>query len=160
MDNPSSPYAAPKAALKDAPNEPGSPLKAVVLGVVTDILGTIVASTVIGIIFSVVWANQGMDAKQIEMLLSEQAIDKPFGMLATAVGAIFSYLGGFICARVVRRSELRYACITAAISITIGVVLAAGATSALRLLGGSAIGITAVLIGAMHARAANRSEDA
>jgi len=152
-----SPYAPPSSESKDAPQEAGSPVKAIVLGLLTDIGGTMATSFILSIVFAVIWANQGMSSEQMMALMSDRALGNPFTLVATIFGTVSSYLGGFICARIVRRSEMRYGAILSAISVLVGFALSIGNSSPARMIGLAILSIVAIMLGTAHGRAINRS---
>jgi hypothetical protein len=75
---------------------------------------------------------------------------------ATVVGLGFSVLGGYVCARVARRSELKLGAILAAVSAVLGIVLSADHYQLGTLLSLTLAGIGAVLLGARLGYAKNR----
>lgn len=151
-----SPYAPPSSESKDAPQEAGSPVKAIVLGLLTDIGGTMATSFLLSIVFAVVWANQGMSNEQVVALMSDRALSNPFTLTATIFGTVCSYLGGFICARIVRRSEIRYGAVLAAISVLVGFAFSIGDSSPVRITGLAILSVVVVMLGTAHGRAINR----
>jgi type III secretory pathway component EscS len=153
---PDSPYAPPNSELGDVPQEAGSPVKALTLGFLTDIGGTIVISTVLSIVFSLIWANQGVSLEQVTARLQDQSLSNPVALIGNVLGTLFSYLGGFVCARIVRRSEMRYAAILAVLNVLVGMAISPSATSPAWLALSYGASIAAILLGGAHARAKNR----
>jgi len=117
MDNP---YAAPTTPVKDPPPPPRSPILAVLAGVATDIGGTIVAGLVISIVYAATLASEGRSLEQIEQALTQIDPSSGYFVVSLVVGFGFSVLGGYICARVARREERRYAAIAALLIVAIG----------------------------------------
>jgi hypothetical protein len=95
------PYRAPEALVRDQDRPRGSALKAVTLGVLADIVGTTAASVLLSFVY-------GIDP------------GSAVSIIGFAVGAGFSFLGGYVCARVVRRDELKWASLVAVIAIGFG----------------------------------------
>jgi hypothetical protein len=129
----------------------------VALGVVTDVGGTVVFDTLIAVVYATVLAKQGVGASQIAALIQDQSLDTSFGLLATVGGLGFSYLGGLVCARIARRSELRYAAITAVLNTLAGLALSGGQMGLPKLIGTTVLSIAVVLLGAVHGRARNKT---
>jgi hypothetical protein len=75
---------------------------------------------------------------------------------ATLVGLGFSVLGGYVCARVARRSELKLGGMLAAVSAVLGILLSAEHYELGTLLSLTLAGIGAVLVGARLGYAKNR----
>lgn len=122
MENERSPYSAPGAKLTDPAAKPGSPLKAIVLGLLVDIGGSVLSSAILLFLYGVTLAAQGMNAEEIAQLVTVTRDSWVF-YLDTTIGLGFSVLGGYVCARIVRRSEYRYGAIQAAISAALAVLL-------------------------------------
>src|SRR5690606_37718675 len=59
------PYAPPGAAVGDLPAKPGSAVKAVVLGFLVDIGGTLVGTIVLGIVYGIVLAASGASEEEL-----------------------------------------------------------------------------------------------
>jgi heme A synthase len=105
----------------DQDRPPGSPLKGVILGVLVDIVGTIVAGLLIGILYGILLAGSGTDMAEAERLASDPT--SGVGLAGLATGFAFSFLGGYVCARVVRRSELKWASVVACIGVAFGLLI-------------------------------------
>ena len=118
------PYKAPTTPVKDAPPPPRSPIVAVLAGLAVDIGGTVVAGIVIGIVYAIVLASQGMGAEQIQTVLSTADPSSAYFAVGTLVGFGFSVLGGYVCARLARQRERRLALIQGLLSGVIGLSMA------------------------------------
>ncbi len=120
------PYAPPAAALQELPAKAGSPLKAVTLGLLVDIGGTTAGSLLLGILYGIWLAASGVSVEEIAAA-SEGAIKESWLFwISTAMGLGFSLLGGYVCARIARRNELRLGGILAVLSALLGYLLASG----------------------------------
>jgi hypothetical protein len=118
------PYAPPEATVHDLPAKPGSAFKAIALGLATDIGGTLVATVILALIY-------GVGARRLRRQARGHRRDHAgFGdrlvvlLCPSLVGLGFSVLGGYVCARIVRRSELKLGAILAAMSALLGILFA------------------------------------
>lgn len=150
------PYAPPEATLQDPPSKAGSALKAIALGLAVDIGGTVLAGAILAFVYGMVLAASGSGAEEIAAAMSTIATDSWLFYTATIVGLAFSVLGGYVCARVARRSELKLGGILAAVSAVLGIVLSAEHYQLGTLLSLTLAGIGAVLLGARMGYAKNR----
>jgi hypothetical protein len=116
----SNPYQAPGAVVADRDNPKGSPVKAVIYGVLVDIIGSTIAGAVLVFVYGIILATRGASPEAIAAAVTTADPTSAFSLAGTAIGLGFSCLGGYVCARVVREAELKWAAVTAAISITIG----------------------------------------
>ena len=99
---PHNPFAPPRAKVTDAgANEPGSRIKALVLGGLVDVGGT----TLVGIPVVIAGSLSGMSLAQAAAEALQTST--PIFWLLTVLGLFFSTLGGYVCARIAKRDELR-----------------------------------------------------
>ena len=101
--SPHNPFAPPQAKVTDAgAKEPGSRIKALVLGGLVDVGGT----TLVGI--PVVIADGSLSGMSRAQVAAEALqTSTPIFWLLTVLGLFFSTLGGYVCARIAKRDELR-----------------------------------------------------
>jgi MFS family permease len=98
------PYAPPKAKLADAGSDrPGSMVKAILLGIVTDIGGTYSVSFLFLILLSFTLGAGGGESGEVSRLMAESDVLRA---MLFAIGMGFSVLGGYVAARVANRTEL------------------------------------------------------
>ncbi len=153
------PYRAPQAPLADARRGPGSPAKGVILGVLTDIGGSLLAGFLLLFAYGIYLAASGASEEEIQRAATQPDPASAIGIFSFVVGFGFSMLGGYVCARVVRRAEMKWAGVVAAISITIGFGLGLGAYPLALNVVLAAVGVAAVLAGGhLGARRNARSE--
>lgn len=150
------PYAPPDAKLADPAAAPGSPIKAVAIGLAVDLGGSIVASILLVLAYGIVLGALGVSAEEIESVTSNMPTDSPLFYLATLVGLGFSALGGYVCARIAKRAELKLGAILAAISAGIGLAIGGDPGRLGMLISLTLLGIAAVIAGARIGRAKNR----
>jgi hypothetical protein len=106
--------------VRDQDRARGSPLKAVTFGVLTDILGTTAASVLLSFIYGIVLAAGGASAEEIAEAAAQVDPGSALSIFGFVIGTGFSFLGGYVCARVAGRDELRWASVVAVISIGTG----------------------------------------
>jgi hypothetical protein len=119
------PYAPPQAALKDAPPAAGSAVKAVVLGLLTDVGGTLAAVVLIMFVYGIVLGASGVRQEEIAAAVNVDfaSTDSGWFYVGAAIGLGFSVLGGYVCARIARRSEMKLGAIMALLSAGLGLAM-------------------------------------
>jgi hypothetical protein len=156
---PHNPYTPPEAPLADQPLPPGSPWKAIGLGLLVDIGGTTVAGTVFAILAGLVMASQGYAVEDVEAAFSGPVLDSWVSAGAMLIGLGCSVAGGYVGARNVRRQELKFAAIQGVLANVLGLLLASGPDSAddrpFLLL---AVSFVAVMAGAVWGQLRNRRQ--
>ena len=151
------PYAPPGAAVQDLPAKPGSAFKAVSLGLLADIGGTVAGGMVLMVVYGIVLGATGSSAEEIMASAADfSATDSWLFYLGTAVGLGFSVLGGYVCARIARRAEMKLGAVLAVVSAAIGLLLSANEYQLGALLSITLASIGAVMIGARLGYAKNR----
>ena len=148
MNDRMNPFEPPATTLADPALPPGSAVKAVSLGLLVDIAGTLAASTVLGIVYAAFLTATGEPEDQVPELL-ESAFQDGWGfVVGTVLGCGFSVLGGYVCARISRRQDMKLPLVLAALSIGIGVLLAGSAYSVVRDVALACLTVACVLAGA------------
>lgn len=127
---PHNPYSPPEARLADQPQPPGSPWKAIGLGLLIDIGGTMVLGTIFAVLAGVVMASQGGSIEDVQAAFSGPVFDSWVSALAMLIGLGCSVAGGYACARIVRRQELKFGAIQAVLANVLGLLLASGPDAA------------------------------
>jgi len=150
------PYAPPDAKLADPAARPGSPIKAVTIGLAVDLGGTVVATVILALAYGIVLGALGATAEEIEAVTTDMSTDSGFFYTLALAGLAFSMLGGYVCARIARRSELKLGAILAAISAGVGLAFGGDPSRLGMLISLTILGIAAVLAGANLGRAKNR----
>jgi len=74
---------------------------------------------------SIVLAAGGASVEEITEAAGHVDAASPVSIIGFVIGTGFSFLGGYVCARVAGRDELRWASVVAVISIGIGFVIGA-----------------------------------
>ena len=98
----------------------GSPLKAIIIGLVVDIAGSFVSAFIMAIAYSVLLASRGLSPQEIEHRLTNLDPYSAFSIITMVVGGCMTVLGGYVCARIVNHSEYRYTFIFGFISAAFG----------------------------------------
>jgi hypothetical protein len=98
----------------------GSPLKAIIIGLVVDIGGSLVAAFILAIAYSALLASQGLPPEQIEHQLTHLDPYSAFSIIAMVTGGCMTVLGGYVCARVVNYSEYKFTFVFGFISAAFG----------------------------------------
>ena len=150
------PYVPPAAELKDSPRPPGSPVKAIILGFLADIAATLVGGTILGFGYAFILGRQGLKPEQISSVLQHQTMTTGFGLVSLLVGTLGSFLGGWICGRIVRRNEFRFGAILAGLLTLLGLLFAAR-LSLPEMLVASVLTVGSVMAGAALARSGNKA---
>ena len=150
------PYAPPEATVKDLPAKAGSAFKAVAFGLGADIGGTFVAGIALALIYGVVLGASGASTEEIMASTKAIGTDSWLFYAGTLVGLAFSVLGGYVCARIARRDEMRLGAILAGLSALIGVLFSGEAYQLGTLISLTLAGIGAVMIGARLGYTKNR----
>jgi hypothetical protein len=150
------PYAPPEATVQDQPSKPGSVFKAIALGLVVDIGGSLIGTVLLALVYGVALGAAGVKREDIAAAMQASAPDSWFFYVGMLVGLGFSVLGGYVCARIARRSELKLGAILAALSAVSGLALSGDEQQLGTLLSLTLLGIGAVLAGARLGLAKNR----
>jgi hypothetical protein len=131
----SNPYRPSNAALKDSPTRHTRPVRpprsatvSVIAGLAIDIGGTTVVGIVIAIVYGILLAGRGTAPEQIQEALTQVDTESGFFLFNAAVGLGFSMLGAYVCARMVKRDELRVTAIMAVLSNVMGFLMSRDST--------------------------------
>jgi hypothetical protein len=107
-----------------------NPYKAVLFGVLTDIVGTTAAGVILSIVYGLVMAASGVSVEEMTETLSKPDPTSAISIIGMVVGTGFSVLGGYVCARVARHDELKWASIVALGSVVISFFMSSQSHSA------------------------------
>ena len=152
------PYSPPEATVRDQPPRPGSAFKAVAMGLLVDIGGSLIGTIIIAVLYGIALGAAGVKREDIAAALQPTtATDSWFFYASTLLGLGFSVLGGYVCARIARRSELKLGAILAALSAIAGLAFAGDGVQLGTLLSLTLLGIGAILVGAKLGLAKNRT---
>jgi len=98
----------------------GSPVKAIIIGLVVDISGSLVSAFILAIAYSVQLTSRGWSPEEIEYHLTNLDTYSTFSIITMIVGGIMTVLGGYVCARIVNYSEYKFTFIFGFISAAFG----------------------------------------
>lgn len=116
-------YRAPSSAPLGSTRKPGSPWKAVGLGLLTDIGSTWVVGAVFGTAYAFVLASRGASEDEIlQTLAGTTELGWEYALLLV-LGCGCSVLGGYVCARIAQPRNYRLGIILAALVSFVGLFL-------------------------------------
>jgi hypothetical protein len=104
-------------------NTPGSPLRAVLVGLAIDLGGTALLGVVLQAIYVMQVGTPDMTESQLHDALQSIPPDSGVMIAAHLLGALLSVAAGFACARIVRRDEYRVGAVMAGASLLLGMML-------------------------------------
>jgi hypothetical protein len=146
-------YRPPRARLDTRNREPGSILRAVAVGTLVDIGGTMVGGFVIAMAYAMILGAQGRSEAAIRHALENVDPWSLYGLLLLGMGLGMSALAGFRCALIANRPNYLAPGILSLVSVTTGALMGGGSASQRELLIFSALTVIAVLVGAsLHTR--------
>lgn len=123
MSTPQNPYRAPGAAVADVDRPHGSPVKGVLYGVLVDIVGTSIATFVLMVVYGLYLGATSASQEEMERAALQLDLASPIGIASIVIGYAFSFLGGYVCARVARRAEIKWTAVVAAITAAFGLFM-------------------------------------
>lgn len=123
------PYSPPSTKVEDLDAAKGSGAKAVVIGLLVDLGGTILASIVLMAIYAFDVAASGVSEDELMAAISNVPHDSWVTSVGIVIGCLFSVLGGYLCARIARHSEYKFGHIVSGISVLIGLLVGTEAYS-------------------------------
>jgi hypothetical protein len=153
---PNDPFKPPKTDANDKAAAPGSPLRAVLTGLAVDIGGSILAGIVLSFFYHSQIVASGLTPDQVDAAMDDMPMDSPFAMLGIVLGAACSVLGGYVCARIVRRDEFRVGAVMAALSASLSMLGESSSTPDDLVLLLTVSTAACVLLGVKFGREANR----
>ncbi len=150
---PNSPFKPPRTDVDDQDGAPGSPLRAVMTGLAVDIGGSLLAD----ILLTIVYHSQLAASAQAGAALDDGIpMNSPVEMIGIVLGAACSVLGGYVCARIVRRNEFRVGGVMAILSASPGLLFASSSTPDDLVFLLTASTIACVMLGVKYGREHNR----
>lgn len=93
--------------------------RAVILGVLTDIVGSLAVMTAVGVIVGIAAAAQGAPQAELDLQLQRPG----FLMPSVLLGLGFTALGGFVAGRVSGRLETIHGCLVGSVCVVLGILL-------------------------------------
>lgn len=117
------PFKAPSSNVDVPDTARGSAVKAVVLGLMTDVGGSMISSILFFAVYGAYLGSTGGTPEDLAEVAQSNGFDSPMALLLSMVGCLFSVLGGYVCARIAKHSEYQLGMILAACSVVAGYVL-------------------------------------
>jgi len=117
------PYTPPESPLKDEPRPPGSPVKSVLVGLAICVGGSLLVGVVVTALYGISLISKGMKEQEVVEALANIPSDSWANIVKSLAGALLSFLGGFSCACIARRSEYRLGFILAALAAMSGLAM-------------------------------------
>lgn len=146
-------YQPPRAKIDARSREPGSIPKAVAVGAVIDIGGTMIGSFIIAFCYAAILGLQGLSNEAVQQALTHFDRWSLLGILLTAMGLAMSVIGGYQCAVIANRPTYLAPGILSLVSVATGALMNDGQTPQRELLFFSALTVAAILAGAsLHTR--------
>ncbi|BAU13297.1 hypothetical protein LEP3755_38360 [Leptolyngbya sp. NIES-3755] len=95
-------------------------IKAILIGLVVDIVGTLAGGTLLGFILGIGLATQSRSRTDFDSLLAQSVLSPGFLIVGLIVGLGFTFLGSFVAVRIANRAALTHAGILGAIAFVLG----------------------------------------
>jgi hypothetical protein len=92
------------------------PVTAVIVGVLIDLLGSVIIAVLIGFSLGIYLLSQGVSQGELEAVITAKLMQFPWNIMATALGAAISVVAGFVTARIAKHGVYSYAGIVGCIS--------------------------------------------
>jgi len=121
-------YQAPESQLDDRGlippgSEKGSPVKAILIATGVDIGGAIAVGVVLGIVYGVMLAMEGVPIEQIEQQMQVVDFGSMISLIGIGAGAFISIFAGYLCAKTVNHSEYRVVAALCVVVSSIGALM-------------------------------------
>jgi hypothetical protein len=102
------PYQPPEAPVAGADREErfGSPIKAILIGLVVDIGGSVVGGTILAVAWGILLGAGGASGEEIDRFFRES---DTFLWASLCTGLAFTTFGAYVTARIANRAEYRFA---------------------------------------------------
>jgi hypothetical protein len=117
------PYKPPTSNVEVPDLKRGSAMKAVALGLLADLGGTTLMSTLASFAYAIYLGATGSTPDQIGTAMANLGPDSALGVGLSILGGLFSVLGGFVCARIAKHSEYRLGLVMSAISLALAALV-------------------------------------
>jgi hypothetical protein len=127
VTEPRNPYQPPGAVVSDVERAAGSPVKAVIYGILVDVGGSVVAGIAFVLVYSIGLAASGASADDVQRAVSDASPLSWFSIIGFVIGCAASFLGGYVCARIAAASEMKWVGIVAAVSGVVSLLMGLGA---------------------------------
>ena len=116
-------YKTPESNVNVKAKKEPRPVKAIIITVLIDIVGTIIVTLIAGIAYGVILAMQGTPPEEIKQLSENMDSLGIFSITASTLGLIVSVIAGYACARISVQNVYRNALIAGIIISVISLLL-------------------------------------
>lgn len=95
-------------------------IKAILIGWVVDVLGTLVAILIIGLVAGIIFATRGLTEEQ----MADQFNKSPsIQLVSLLIGFLITAFAGYITALIAKREEIKHALVFGLLSLITGVLM-------------------------------------
>lgn len=101
----------------------GSSVKAVLLGLTVDLGGSLLFGMAFSIAYGIYLVSRGMKMEDIEQEISSAGFFSLFNLIGSVLGMVFSFLGGYVCAKKSVHHVVRDTGILCAITVAFGLLI-------------------------------------
>ena len=101
------PYSPPRSDIKNNKTRKGSPKKAVIVACLVDIFGTFALSIILGFVYGLILALQGITQEEIANSYYSLGIFSPFSLIAITLGTSITIYAGYLCAKIGNRKDYK-----------------------------------------------------
>jgi peptidoglycan/LPS O-acetylase OafA/YrhL len=154
------PFKPPDARLRDPQPGPGSPLRAILAGLLVDLGGSMLVGIALSLFYAASLASSGLSQAQVDEAMKNVAPTSGVAIVGIVLGALCSVAGGYVCARIARRDEYRTGGIMAALSAFFSLLMGGDGTPGDLAFLLTLCTIACVLLGVKYGREANRRQAA
>jgi hypothetical protein len=114
---PDNPYQPPASQVSTEGERFGSPIKAIFVGMLIDVGGSIVGGTILVVAWGIALGAGGASGEEVSRYFRESPT---FQWVSLSSGLAFTALGAYVAARIVNRSEYRIALMLGLCSLAFG----------------------------------------
>lgn len=124
---PNDPFRPPATNVDALDVQRGSAVKAVVMGALVDIGGSMLSGIIFYVLYGIYLGATGNSVEDMgKPFAAADASNSPIAFLLNMVGCLFSVLGGYVCARIAKHGEYRLGAILAVVTVSLGFLLLSG----------------------------------
>ena len=98
-------------------------IRAIGIGVLVDIGGTIVAALIFAIVYSIILSQQGYSPDEIESMMTTSSFVYFVGLI---LGLGCTVLGGFVCGRITKREEVKHSALVGLVGLVLALLSTGG----------------------------------
>lgn len=116
-------YKAPNSNLTINDTYKGSPIKAILISVSVDIIGTLVLGMILGFVYAFILASNGMTIDEISNKFTNIDTYSTFSLIGIMLGSFITIYAGYLCAKIINFNEYKTVTILGIVSATFGILL-------------------------------------